>query len=78
MIKLKEIKKALDIVAQHLNLLWEVHMMAQINLSIDDDLFDLLKDDADGHNCTVNVYLVRRELFGRWGDWDWRREQENQ
>lgn len=37
MIKLKEIKKALDIVAQHLNLLWEVHMMAQINLSIDDD-----------------------------------------
>lgn len=38
-------------------------MMARINLSIDDDLFDLLKDDADGHNCTVNVYLVRRELF---------------
>lgn len=33
-------------------------MMARINLSIDDDLFDLLKDDADGHNCTVNVYLV--------------------
>lgn len=32
--------------------------MARINLSIDDDLFDLLKDDADKHNCTVNVYLV--------------------
>jgi len=32
--------------------------MARINLSIDDDLFELLKDDADKHNCTVNVYLV--------------------
>ena len=32
--------------------------MARINLSIDDDLFDLLKDDADIHNCTVNVFLV--------------------
>ena len=32
--------------------------MARINLSIDDDLFELLKDDADIHNCTVNVYLV--------------------
>lgn len=32
--------------------------MARINLSIDDDLFDLLKEDADIHNCTVNVYLV--------------------
>lgn len=32
--------------------------MARINLSIDDNLFDLLKDDADKHNCTVNVYLV--------------------
>ena len=29
--------------------------MARINLSIDDDLFDLLKDDADKHNCTVNA-----------------------
>ena len=38
--------------------LQEVRLMARINLSIDDDLFDLLKDDADKHNCTVNVYLV--------------------
>jgi len=32
--------------------------MARINLSIDDDLFDLLKEDAEKHNCTVNVYLI--------------------
>lgn len=32
--------------------------MARINLSIDDDLFDLLQEDADKHNCTVNVYLI--------------------
>lgn len=32
--------------------------MARINLSVDDYLFGLLKDDADIHNCTVNVYLV--------------------
>lgn len=32
--------------------------MARINLSIDDDLFDLLEDDAHLHNCTVNVYLI--------------------
>ena len=32
--------------------------MARINLSIDDDLFELLQEDADKHNCTVNVYLI--------------------
>ena len=32
--------------------------MARINLSIDEELFDLLKADAEKHNCTVNVYLV--------------------
>ena len=32
--------------------------MARINLSIDDNLFELLQEDADKHNCTVNVYLI--------------------
>lgn len=32
--------------------------MARINLSIDDDLFELLQKDADKHSCTVNVYLI--------------------
>ncbi len=32
--------------------------MARINLSIDDELFNLLQEDADKHNCTVNVYLI--------------------
>lgn len=32
--------------------------MARINLSIDDDLFELLQGDANEHNCTVNVYLI--------------------
>lgn len=36
----------------------EVFIMARINLSIDDDLFELLQDDADKHNCTVNVFLI--------------------
>ena len=32
--------------------------MARINLSIDDDLFMSLQNDANTHNCTVNVYLI--------------------
>lgn len=32
--------------------------MARINLSIDDELFGLLQEDADKNNCTVNVYLI--------------------
>ena len=32
--------------------------MARINLSIDDDLFLSLQNDANTHNCTVNVYLI--------------------
>ncbi|NIK80479.1 hypothetical protein FHS15_005669 [Paenibacillus castaneae] len=32
--------------------------MARINLSISDDLFELLSNDAEQHNCTVNVYLI--------------------
>ena len=32
--------------------------MARINLSIDDDLFRALQNDANIHNCTVNVYLI--------------------
>ncbi|RKP54943.1 hypothetical protein D7Z26_06805 [Cohnella endophytica] len=32
--------------------------MARINLSINDDLFELLSNDAGRHNCTVNVYLI--------------------
>lgn len=32
--------------------------MARINLSINDDLFELLSNDAEQHNCTVNVYLI--------------------
>lgn len=32
--------------------------MARINLSIDKELFDFLQEDADKHNCTVNVYLI--------------------
>lgn len=32
--------------------------MARINLSIDEDLYALLQNDAVKHNCTVNVYLI--------------------
>ena len=32
--------------------------MARINLSIDEELFNLLVEDANKHNCTVNVYLI--------------------
>lgn len=32
--------------------------MARINLSIDEELFRLLKIDAEEHNCTVNVFLI--------------------
>lgn len=32
--------------------------MARINLSINDELFELLSNDAVQHNCTVNVYLI--------------------
>ncbi len=32
--------------------------MARINLSIDDELFTSLQNDADKHNCTVNVYII--------------------
>lgn len=32
--------------------------MARINLSINDDVFELLSNDAEQHNCTVNVYLI--------------------
>lgn len=30
----------------------------RVNLSLDDGLLDLLKKEADQHNCTVNVYLT--------------------
>lgn len=33
-------------------------MAVRINLSVDDDLFEMLKEDAGRHNCTVNVYLI--------------------
>ena len=32
--------------------------MARINLSIDDNLYLQLQEDAERHNCTVNVYLI--------------------
>lgn len=32
--------------------------MARINLSIDEDLFQSLQNDAKVHNCTTNVYLI--------------------
>lgn len=32
--------------------------MARINLTIDDDLFVSLQEDASKHNCTVNVYII--------------------
>lgn len=32
--------------------------MARINLSIDEDLFASLQNDATKHSCTVNVYLI--------------------
>lgn len=32
--------------------------MARINLSIENELFELLCNDAEEHNCTVNVYLI--------------------
>lgn len=39
--------------------LYEVFTMAnRINLSVEDDLFKLLKEDADKHNCPINVYLI--------------------
>ena len=33
-------------------------MAQRINLSIDDDLFLLLQQDAAANGCTVNVYLI--------------------
>jgi hypothetical protein len=33
-------------------------LMPRINLSIDQELFDLLKDAADEQNCTVNVHII--------------------
>lgn len=32
--------------------------MARINLSLDDELFALLENDANSNACTVNVFLV--------------------
>lgn len=32
--------------------------MARIHLSIDDELFEAIQEDALKHNCTVNVHLV--------------------
>lgn len=32
--------------------------MPRINLSIDDDLFNLLQEVADKRNCTVNVHII--------------------
>lgn len=33
-------------------------MSVRINLSIDNDLFDLLQEDASRHSCSVNVHLI--------------------
>lgn len=33
-------------------------MSVRINLSIDDDLFKLLQEDANKHSCSVNVHLI--------------------
>ena len=35
-----------------------IPIMVRINLSIDDDLFTMLSQDATRNNCTVNVYLI--------------------
>lgn len=32
--------------------------MPRVNLSIDDDLYDLLKKAADIENCTINVHII--------------------
>lgn len=32
--------------------------MPRINLSVDQELFDLLQEDADKQNCTVNVHII--------------------
>ena len=32
--------------------------MPRINLSIDQELFDLLQEDAEKQNCTVNVHII--------------------
>lgn len=33
-------------------------LMPRINLSIDQELFDLLQEAADEQNCTVNVHII--------------------
>lgn len=34
------------------------NMAKRVNLSIEDDLFALIENDANGRNCTVNVHII--------------------